>query len=315
MALDRPSLDTSNHESQTSLPGTAWPRPGWTWRTWSPRTMTCATRDSTRAPPDSPRGEGMWYGREAVYFAMHQRRQGEEGTGVALRNRAPARGRPKETESPGTPGAVHRAQRRQPGGELRQPDGGALGRPRALRGRRRGTTTWWGVTPEGRLYKLGRNAFNESEFAGAHVLARRPHALRQHPVAGYHPGYYRTLDGLSRDPRSSPCPLLGGRTGKRPARRKRVTSTMAKFPTRYAPDPKACAVARAVGNAGPSGPGDPVRLASPWATSSRISDVDLLVVTDSDPPGQWLVPARQFDRSRKSQSTVRRLGSASTSSK
>ena len=57
---------------------------------------------------------------------------------------------------------------------------------------------------------------------------------------------------------------------------------MAKLPTRYAPVPKACAVARAVGNAVHP---DRVILFGSRARGDFVpdSDVDLLVVTDSDP--------------------------------
>ncbi len=65
-------------------------------------------------------------------------------------------------------------------------------------------------------------------------------------------------------------------------RRRVYTSTMAKLPTRYAPDPKACAVARAVGN---SVHPDRVILFGSRARGDfgPDSDVDLLVITDADP--------------------------------
>ena len=165
MALDRPSLDTSNHESQTVAPGD---RMAAAWvdveDVESPNN-DLRNQGFDKGAARFSRGEGMWYGREAVYFACTS--GGKEKKGQVWRYEpSPGEGTPEETESPGTlelfiePNDGNLVENCDnltvaPWGDLVLCEDGG------------GDNHLVGVTPEGRLYKLGRNAFNESEFAGA----------------------------------------------------------------------------------------------------------------------------------------------------
>ena len=107
----------------------------------------------------------MWYGREAVYFACTS--GGREHKGQVWRYEpSPEEGTAGEVAAPGTlelfiePNDGDLVENCDnltvaPWGDLVLCEDGP------------GENHLVGVTPEGRIYKLGRNAFNDSEFAGA----------------------------------------------------------------------------------------------------------------------------------------------------
>ena len=196
MALDRPSLNTDNHKSQTVAPGdrlaTAW-----------------VDMEDVESPNDDlraqgfdkgaarfARGEGMWYGRGAVYFACTS--GGKEKKGQVWRYEpSPYEGTPDETASPGTlelfiePNDGNLVENCDnltvaPWGDLVLCEGRRWGQPP-------GGGHAGGADLQARPQRLQRVRVRRR-----HVLARRPHALRQHPVARDHPGHHRALDGLSR---------------------------------------------------------------------------------------------------------------------
>ena len=111
------------------------------------------------------RGEGMWYGRGAVYFVCTDGGSARKGQ-VWRYIPSPHEGRPEEESSPGSLDLF-----------IEPNDGNLIDNADNL------TVSPWGdliccedgpdtqymagVTPEGRIYKLARNGMNQSEFAGA----------------------------------------------------------------------------------------------------------------------------------------------------
>ena len=164
VALDRPSLDTSNHKSRTVAPGDRLPA------AWvdvedveSPerRSARPGVRQGRR-PLRPRRGHVVRAGGRLL--RLHQRRREEEGAGLALRAEPP-RGDARGGAAPGTlelfiePDDADLVENCDnltvaPWGDLVLCEDGG------------GDNHLVGVTPEGRIYKLGRNAFNGSEFAG-----------------------------------------------------------------------------------------------------------------------------------------------------
>jgi hypothetical protein len=162
---DRGSLDTSNWELPQVSPGEA-------------MATTWIDIDDVESPNDElrlqgfekgaarfARGEGMWYGREAIYFACTSGGAAKKGQ---VWRYVPSlhEGTAQEADTPGTlelfiePNDGELVENCDnltvaPWGDLVLcEDGGADDR-------------LVGVTPEGQTYELARNAFNESEFAGA----------------------------------------------------------------------------------------------------------------------------------------------------
>jgi secreted PhoX family phosphatase len=111
------------------------------------------------------RGEGMWYGRNAVYFACTNGGRARKGQ-IWRYTTSPHEGTAKEKDAPGKLELFI------------EPDDGTL-----VENADNVTVTPWGdlilcedgsrdqylvgVTPEGSIYKFGRNAISSSEFAGA----------------------------------------------------------------------------------------------------------------------------------------------------
>ncbi len=162
---DQASLDTRNWDQQTVTTGTV-----------------LATRwidlDNIEAPDNDlrlrgfdqgaarfARGEGMWYGNNAVYFACTN--GGMEKRGQIWRYvPSPAEGTPDEANNPGRlelfvepndPGLVDNADNLTvtPWGDLILCEDGS------------GDQFLVGITPEGTVYKFAHNAVSNSEFAGA----------------------------------------------------------------------------------------------------------------------------------------------------
>ncbi|HJN27038.1 MAG TPA: DUF839 domain-containing protein [Candidatus Latescibacteria bacterium] len=162
---DHPSLDTRNWESTTIRPGQ---RLEVYWidieNVESPDN-DLRLQGFTKGAARFARGEGMWYGKDAVYFACTS--GGHALKGQVWRYYPSAHeAQPGEATSPGTLELFV------------EPNEGAV-----VENCDNLTVSPWGdivlcedgpeqqflvgVTQEGQLYKLARNAFNSSEFAGA----------------------------------------------------------------------------------------------------------------------------------------------------
>lgn len=162
---DRPSLDTRNWEETTVTPGT------WMDVEWIDLDDVEAPNDDLRyrgfeaGAARFARGEGMWYGNNAVYFACTNggkvqsgqvwmyRPSGSEGTD----DEANEPGRLQLFIEPNDPNLVENCDNVTvaPWGDLILCEDGP------------GDHFLVGVTPEGSLYQLGRNALSGSELAGA----------------------------------------------------------------------------------------------------------------------------------------------------
>ena len=161
----RPSVDLRNWKEQTAQPG-----------------QTFLTRwidlDDVEAPEDDlrlrgfdkgaarfARGEGMWYGQGAVFFACTNGGQAQKGqvwryTPSRFEGQTAEKDEPGRLElfvEPNKGGLIDNADNLtvSPWGDLILCEDGS------------GQQFLVGVTPEGRLYKFARNAVSESEFAGA----------------------------------------------------------------------------------------------------------------------------------------------------
>ena len=203
--IDQPKLDTRNWDNATVAVGDQL-RVEW------------IDLDEIDAPEDDlryrgfgdgaarfARGEGMWYGEGAVYFACTN--GGSERKGQIWRY-TPSSGEATaaETQDPGTLELFV------------EPNDGAL-----IDNADNLTVTPWGdlivcedgsgeqflvgVTPEGELYRFARNAISNSELARRNVLPRRDNALLQHSACGADGGRHRPLGrtqnralGRSREP-------------------------------------------------------------------------------------------------------------------
>ena len=111
------------------------------------------------------RGEGMWYGNDAVYFACTNGGEAERGQ-IWRYVPSPNEGAPQESEAPGTlelfvepndPGLVDNADNLTvtPWGDLILCEDGS------------GEQFLVGIKPDGTAYKFARNAVSNSELAGA----------------------------------------------------------------------------------------------------------------------------------------------------
>ncbi len=165
VVMGQPSLDTRNWEEQTVRPG-------------EPHSVRWIDLDDIHSPDDDlrvrgfdngaarfARGEGMWYGRESVFFACTNGGSAELGQIWQYRP-SPYEGRTHEEGQPGTlelfiesedPGLLEHADNLTvtPWGDLILCEDGP------------GEQFLVGVTPAGDLYKFARNAGSQSEFAGA----------------------------------------------------------------------------------------------------------------------------------------------------
>lgn len=161
-----PSLDTRNWEEQTLAPGTSLP-------------VRWIDLEHVQAPDDAlryrgfeagaarfARGEGMWYGQGAVYFACTNGGSIRKGQ-IWKYTPSSREGTPEETDEPGTLELF-----------VEPEDGGLIDNADNL------TVAPWGdvvvcedgsgeqylagITPEGSIYKFAHNAMeNDSELAGA----------------------------------------------------------------------------------------------------------------------------------------------------
>ena len=162
---DRPSLDTRNWEETTVTPGT------WMDVEWIDLDDVEAPNDDLRyrgfeaGAARFARGEGMWYGNDAVYFACTNGGKAKSGQ-VWMYRPSGAEGTDDEANEPGRvqlfiepndPNLVENCDNVTvaPWGDLVMCEDGP------------GETFLVGVTPEGSLYRLGRNALSNSEVAGA----------------------------------------------------------------------------------------------------------------------------------------------------
>ena len=163
--LDQPSLDTRNWDATRVRPGMKL-AVGWN------------DLNEIHAPDDDlryrgfeggaarfARGEGMWYGNGSVYFACTTGGVAECGQ-IWRYTPSPEEGTAAEESSPGTlelfvepndPGLVDKADNLTvtPWGDLVVCEDGS------------GEQYLVGISPEGGIYTLARNAISDSEFAGA----------------------------------------------------------------------------------------------------------------------------------------------------
>jgi uncharacterized protein len=175
---DAPSADTRNWPAEQVTASTS---PGFTTPKGFPIGQPMAVRWIDMEQIDSPaddlryrghtagaarfaRGEGMWYGRDAIYFACTNGGRKQKGQ-VFRYIPSPFEGTPRADETPGTlelfvePNDTRLVENADnltvaPWGDLiLAEDGGD--RKRLI-----------GVTADGHLYQLALNAFNSSEFAG-----------------------------------------------------------------------------------------------------------------------------------------------------
>lgn len=193
-AIDHPSLDTRNWEKELVRRG-------------EPLAVRWVDIENVESPGDDlrlqgfdgkgcarfARGEGMWYGREAIYFACTS--GGRQKKGQIFRYQPS----PDENKAPGTlelfvepndGDLVDNADNLtvSPFGDLIVCEDGS------------GDNNLVGVTPAGQIYRFGHNRMNESEFAGA-TFSPDGHVLFvniQHPgttLAIYGPWDQRRSDG------------------------------------------------------------------------------------------------------------------------
>jgi hypothetical protein len=161
----RPSLDTRNWDQQAVQPGV-------------PMAVTWIDMDDVEAPEDDlrvrgfdagaarfARGEGMWYGEGAVFFACTNGGHAKKGQ-IWRYVPSPQEGTADEAQAPGrlelfvepNDGAIiDNADNLTvaPWGDLIVCEDGS------------GEQFLVGITPKGDLYKFARNAMNDSELAGA----------------------------------------------------------------------------------------------------------------------------------------------------
>ena len=165
VVTDRPGLDTRNWEEQSVQQGE---RLSVRWidieNVESPDN-DLRYQGHSKGAAIFARGEGMWYGREAVYFACTN--GGAKKKGQIWRYMPSAReGMSDESSAPGTLELFIESNDADllenadnvtvtPWGDLILCEDGP------------GKQFLVGVTPEGELYKFGHNAYNGSEFAGA----------------------------------------------------------------------------------------------------------------------------------------------------
>ncbi|MCK6464466.1 MAG: DUF839 domain-containing protein [Phycisphaerae bacterium] len=164
--IDKPKLDTKNWEEEGAIAVGATCRTMW------------IDLDDVEAPKDDlrlrayeagaarfSRAEGMWYGRDCVYFACTTGGRNQRGQ-IWRYTPSPAEGAAAEAEAPGVlelfiepndAGLIDNADNLTlaPWGDLIVCEDGS------------GEQFLVGITPQGEIYKFARNAKDESEFAGA----------------------------------------------------------------------------------------------------------------------------------------------------
>lgn len=153
MVQDSPGLDTRNWNGSAVVPGV-------------PMAVSWVDLDNVESPDDDlryraaelgaavfARGEGMWYGNDAVYFACTNGGAAERGQIWRLE----PSGRLELFVEPNDPGLIDNADNLTvaPWGDLIVCEDGS------------GEQFLVGITPEGDIYKFARNAASESELAGA----------------------------------------------------------------------------------------------------------------------------------------------------
>lgn len=162
--VDQPSLDTRNWDAQTVTPGTV-------------LAARWIDLDDVQAPDNDlrlrgfangaarfARGEGMWYGNDAVYFACTNGGSAQKGQ-IWRYVPGSSEDTPQESDEPGTlelfiepndGSLIDNADNLTvaPWGDLILCEDGS------------GEQYLVGVTPAGDLYKFARNAISDSEFAG-----------------------------------------------------------------------------------------------------------------------------------------------------
>lgn len=165
MVRDQPGLDTRNWQSQIVMPGTS-------------LAVQWIDLDNVEAPDNDlrhrgfeagaaqfARGEGMWFGRGAVYFACTNGGSAQKGQ-IWRYTPSPVEGTDEEQNQPGQlelfiepndGSLVENADNLtvSPWGDLIVCEDGS------------GDQYLVGVTPEGKIYKFAHNAVSDSEFAGA----------------------------------------------------------------------------------------------------------------------------------------------------
>ena len=162
---DQPGLDTRNWDAPTVTPGTALATRWIDLDEIDAPNNDLRLRGFDQGAARFARGEGMWYGNDAVYFACTN--GGAAKRGQIWRYRpSPAEGAPDEAAQPGRldlfvepndPGLIENADNLTvaPWGDLIVCEDGS------------GEQFLVGVTPEGTIYKFAHNAVSDSEFAGA----------------------------------------------------------------------------------------------------------------------------------------------------
>ena len=163
--VDQPSLDTRNWETATATPGTALATQWIDLDDIQAPDNDLRLRGFDQGAARFARGEGMWYGNDAVYFACTN--GGSARCGQIWRYvPSPAEGTPDEAAQPGRldlfvepndPGLIENADNLTvtPWGDLIVCEDGS------------GEQFLVGITPAGTIYKFAHNAVSDSEFAGA----------------------------------------------------------------------------------------------------------------------------------------------------
>ena len=165
VVIDAPGLDTRNWKETLVLPGQTM---AVRWidmeDVYSPKD-DLRLRGFAQGAARFARGEGMWYGREAVYFACTSGGPNRKGQ-VWRYMPSPVEGTPEEEKQPGRlelfvepndRGIIDMADNLTiaPWGDVVLCEDGPKNQYLV------------GVTPEGQFYKLGHNAYNHSELTGS----------------------------------------------------------------------------------------------------------------------------------------------------
>lgn len=161
----RPSLDTRNWSGDRISPGEALEVEWMPLEDIEPAADDLRQRGFEAGAARFARGEGAWWGNDAAWFVCTNGGEARKGQ-VWRYDPSPAEGAPGE---PAQPGRLTLFVEPNDGAVVDMPDNicvapwGDL----VLCEDGRGEQFMVGVTPEGRLYKLAKNARNSSEFAGS----------------------------------------------------------------------------------------------------------------------------------------------------
>ena len=163
--VEQPSLDTRNWEATTVTPGTTLDTRWFDLDDVEAPDNDLRLRGFEQGAARFARGEGMWYGDNAVFFACTNGGAAERGQ---IWRYVPSlfEGTPEEASKPGRlelfvepndPGLVDNADNLTvtPWGDLILCEDGS------------GDQYLVGITPQGTVYKFAHNAVSDSEFAGA----------------------------------------------------------------------------------------------------------------------------------------------------